>query len=142
VEQRSQKQRHSSDSDNVIIVVEDDFAVRSSLKFSLEVEGFAVRSYASAAELLSVEIGPCHCLVIDQKMPDMSGLDLIATLRLRNVLAPAILITSHPSLSLREQAQKVHIPIVEKPLLGNALIDKIRAVILEREHSTNRAQGR
>jgi FixJ family two-component response regulator len=139
VEQRSNKQRDSSAPDTAIIVVDDDFAVRSSLKFSLEVEGLAVRSYASGAELLSAEIAPCDCLVVDQKMPGISGLDLIASLRRRNVSAPAILITSYPSLSLREQAQQAHIPIVEKPLLGNALLDKIRAVLAAREHSTNRA---
>jgi FixJ family two-component response regulator len=59
----------------------------------------------------------------------MSGLDLIAALRERNISTPAILITSHPSLSLRERANKAHIPIVEKPLLGNALLDKIRDVL-------------
>jgi two-component system, LuxR family, response regulator FixJ len=122
-------ERDSSAPAPAVIVVDDDMAVRSSLKFSLEIEGLAVRSYATAAELLSADIDPCDCLVIDQKMPDMSGLDLIAALRERNISTPAILITSHPSLSLRESAKKAHIPIVEKPLLGNALLDKIRDVL-------------
>jgi two-component system, LuxR family, response regulator FixJ len=59
----------------------------------------------------------------------MNGLDLITLLRARRFAAPAILITSHPSPSLRARAHKAGVPIVEKPLLGNALLDKIRDVV-------------
>ncbi len=114
----------------VVIVVDDDLAVRSSLQFSLEIEGFAVRSYATGAELLNADdLALCSCLVVDQNMPGMNGLELITTLRARHVAAPAILITSHPGPSLRERAQKAGVPIVEKPLLGNALIEKIHDVV-------------
>jgi Response regulator len=114
----------------VVIVIDDDLAVRNSLKFSLEIEGLRVRSYATAAELLSAgDLALCSCLVVDQNMPGMNGLDLIALLRTRHIVAPAILITSHPSPSLCERAHKARVPIVEKPLLGNALFDKIRDVV-------------
>jgi two-component system, LuxR family, response regulator FixJ len=114
----------------VVIVIDDDLAVRNSLEFSLEIEGLTVRSYATGAELLSAsDLDRCDCFVIDQKMPGMSGLDLISTLRDRKISAPAILITSQPSASVRERAEKADIPIVEKPLLGNALLDKIRDVV-------------
>ena len=118
----------------VVIVIDDDPAVRNSLKFSLEIEGFTVRSYATGPELLSDgDLAFCSCLIVDQNMPGMSGLDLIALLRARHVSAPAILITTHPSLWLRERAQKAGIPIVEKPLLGNALVDKIGDVLSDRQ---------
>jgi FixJ family two-component response regulator len=114
----------------VVIVIDDDLAVRNSLKFSLEVEGLTVRSYATGAELLSAgDLALCSCLVVDQNMPGMNGLDLITLLRARHFAAPAILITSHPSSSLRERAQQAGVPIVEKPLLGNALLDKIRDAV-------------
>ena len=114
----------------VVIVVDDDLAVRNSLKFSLEIEGLAVRSYATGAELLSAgDLALCNCLVVNQKMPGLSGLDLIDKLREQHISAPAILITSHPSLSLRQRAEKADVPIVEKPLLGNALLDKIHDII-------------
>ena len=116
----------------VVIVIDDDFAVRNSLKFSLEIEGLTVRSYATGAELLSAgDLDLCSCLVVDQNMPGMNGLDLIGLLRARHFGAPAILITSHPSPSLRERARTAGVPIVEKPLLGNALLDKIRDVVVE-----------
>jgi two-component system, LuxR family, response regulator FixJ len=111
----------------VVIVLDDDLAVRNSLKFSLEIEGFVVRSYATGAELLDAgSVAPCGCLVVDQHMPGMNGLDLIELLRSRHFSAPAILITSDPSPSVRERAGKASIPIVEKPLLGNALLREIR----------------
>ncbi len=114
----------------VVIVIDDDLAVRNSLKFSLEIEGLTVHGYATGAELLSAgDLGLCNCLVVDQNMPGMNGLDLIALVRARSFAAPAILITSHPSPSLRDRAQKAGVPIVEKPLLGNALLDKIRDAV-------------
>ena len=114
----------------IVIVIDDDLAVRNSLKFSLEIEGLTVHSYATGAELLSVgDLALCNCLVVDQNMPGMNGLELITLLRARHVAAPAILITSHPSPSLRERAYKAGVPIVEKPLLGNALLHKIRDVV-------------
>ena len=80
----------------VVIVVDDDTAVRNSLKFSLEIEGFAVLAYRCAADLLDSSDPPdCGCFVVDQNLPGITGLDLIAKLRERRIQAPAILITSH-----------------------------------------------
>jgi FixJ family two-component response regulator len=114
----------------VVVVIGDDPAVRSSLKVWLELEGLTVRSYASGVELLSAgELGRCDCLIIDEKIPASNGLHLITELRERDFSAPAILVTSQPSMSLREEAEKVGVPIVEKPLLGNGLLDTIRDAI-------------
>ena len=111
----------------LVIVIGDDLAVRNSLKFWLELEGLTVRSYASGAELLANgELSRCDCLVIDEKIHVSNGLHLIAQLREQDFTAPAILVTGQPSLSLRKQAEKVGVPIVEKPLLGNGLLDTIR----------------
>jgi FixJ family two-component response regulator len=114
----------------VVGVVDDDPAVRNSLKFSLEIDGFAVGVYASAEELLSdSNIDRFPCLVIDQKMPGMSGLDLVAKLREQQLKMPVILITSQPPKVLVVRADRAGVPIIEKPLLGNALQDKIREMI-------------
>lgn len=110
----------------VVVVVDDDPAVCSSLKFSLELEGFKVRTYTDGNELLRANIGACNCFVIDQKMPSMSGLELISKLRDRHILTPAILIISQPSVGLGARAAKAKVPIVEKPFLGDTLLDRIR----------------
>jgi FixJ family two-component response regulator len=112
-----------------ILIVEDDRAVRESLKFSLVIEGFAVRVYADAEQLLAEPRLPkFDCLIVDQNMPGMNGLDLVSELRTRRIDAPAILITSHPNKSLRDRAAAAHIPIIEKPLL-NSLLDHVRHII-------------
>ena len=103
--------------------------MRESLKFSLVIEGFAVRVYADAEQVLAESRLPkFDCLIIDQNMPGMNGLDLVSELRSRHVNTPAILITSHPSQSLRDRAEAAHIPIVEKPLL-NSLLDQVRRTV-------------
>jgi two-component system, LuxR family, response regulator FixJ len=111
----------------IVAVVDDDPAVCNSLKFSLELEGFRVRIYGSGGSLLRAgDLGECHCFVVDQKMPGLSGLETIAALRSRSFTRPAILIISQPSAALSARAAAAKIPIVEKPFLGNALVDCIR----------------
>jgi two-component system, LuxR family, response regulator FixJ len=111
----------------IVMVVDDDRAVCSSLKFSLELEGFAVRTCHSATEVLSADqLERCNCFVIDQRMPGMTGMDLIDALRRQKISTPVILIISAPNKALSGRAVAAAIPIVEKPLLGNALVERIR----------------
>jgi two-component system, LuxR family, response regulator FixJ len=111
----------------IVAVVDDDPAVCNSLKFSLELEGFRVRTYRSGAALLRAgDFEGYDCFVIDQKMPGLSGLETIAALRSQRFSAPAILIVSEPSAGVSARAAAAKVPIVEKPFLGNALVDRIR----------------
>ena len=113
-----------------IIVVDDDKAVRNSLKFSLQIEGFVVRIYAAARELLADPfVVTTGCLVVDYRLPEMNGLDLLAELRRRDVTLPAILITTHPSDAVRVYATMAGIPLVEKPLIDGSLLQAIHAVL-------------
>jgi FixJ family two-component response regulator len=70
--------------------------------------------------------------VLDQKLPGMSGLALLAALRAQNVVAPAILITSNPPVAVRREAQAAGIEIVEKPLLDGVLANKVREAVERR----------
>jgi FixJ family two-component response regulator len=117
---------------HVILVIDDDQAVRTSLKFTLEVEGFKVQAYSDARELLNeVSLPPFSCLVIDYYLPEMNGLELVAKLRNRHISIPTILITTLPSKDLRDRAKAAGIRIVEKPLLGSCLLDSIRNALDE-----------
>ena len=110
-----------------ILVVEDDSALRKSLKFSLQIEGFAVRLYASGRELLDDPDLPTHgCLIADQRLQGMTGLELIAAFRDRDISLPAILVTTNPTIALRQLAADAGIPVIEKPFLGDALFDGVR----------------
>ena len=114
----------------LIVVVDDDAAVRGSLKFALEIEGFAVRTYPKGTDLLDdLRRADCACFIIDQKLPGMNGLEVVAELRKEHIAAPVILITSAPTHVVQQRAALAGVPIVEKPLLGNALIDRVRDAI-------------
>ena len=69
--------------------------------------------------------------MIDYNLPDMNGLDLLAALRRSGVTLPAILITTNPNALIRANAAAARVPIVEKPLLGNALVDGIRGALAD-----------
>jgi two-component system, LuxR family, response regulator FixJ len=116
--------------DRTVLIVDDDPAVRGSLQFCLEVEGFVVRAYSCGADLLNDPNMPAlGCLVIDYRLPGMNGLDLLAELRRRDVDLPAILVTTHPSALVRTAAAAAGAVLIEKPLLNEALFDGIRAVM-------------
>lgn len=119
----------------LVIVVEDDAAVRNSLKFALEMEGLTVRTFKSGPDLLAQGEFPAEgCLVIDYYMPVMNGLDLVSNLRGRRVNLPVILITARATREMRTSAARAGIRMVlEKPLQDSALIDGIRGV-LSRPH--------
>lgn len=116
-----------------VVVVDDDPAVLGALKFALELEGFSVADYRSGSELLAQsELPKTGCLVIDFRLPDMDGLALLGALRDRAIDLPAVLITSHPTQGLRGRAAAVAVPIIEKPLLGNALFEAIESALARR----------
>jgi|SoiMetStandDraft_2_1073263.scaffolds.fasta_scaffold151777_2 two-component system, LuxR family, response regulator FixJ len=113
-----------------IIIVDDDPAICNSLKFSLGIEGYLVREYSSAPELLEETTFPEKgCLVIDYRLPCIDGLELLSKLRRRDITLPAILITTRPSGRVRVLAARAGIPLIEKPLLTEDLFQCIRAAL-------------
>jgi len=114
----------------LVIVLDDDAAVRNSLKFSLGIEGFSVSALSSSDELLnSPDLPFCCCLIVDQRLPGLTGLELLALLRKRDIAIPAILVTTHPDATVRKVAREAGVPIVEKPFLESALLDHILAAV-------------
>jgi cytochrome c len=127
----------------LVVVVDDDPAVRNSLRFSLEVEGFAVREFSGGTELLTeAERSGACCLVIDEQMPGMTGLDTIARLRERNISVPTILMASRLTLALSERARRAAVSVVEKPLLDNALLEWIRGCFPPRSSTVDHRMPR
>ena len=114
---------NAPDSRPVVIVVDDDAAVRRALAFALDLEGFLVETYGSGEALLlrGALSGPA-CLVLDERLPGVSGMETLRQLRAREVNAPAIMVTSHPKAAFRAAAAEAGAPILEKPLLGDALV--------------------
>jgi FixJ family two-component response regulator len=114
-----------------VIVVDDDAAVRHSLKFALELEGLDVRAYDGGVAVLADEALPAKgCLVIDYYMPAMNGIDLVRSLRRRKVELPVILITAKATEDMRRSAARAGVRrVLEKPLDDSSLLDSIRLAI-------------
>ena len=113
----------------ILIVVDDDAAVLKALKIGFETEGFDVRAFSDAESVLAEPDFPeSGCLVVDQRLPGLSGLELIARLRKRDLQLPAVLITT-PAPTVMKLAAVANVPVVGKPLLTNALIDTVRRLL-------------
>ena len=117
---------------HLVAVVDDDDAVRDSLRFLLEIAGYAVATFASGAEFLKdAPLGDLTCLVVDQHMPDQTGLQLVGRLRAQGVDLPVALITGSPTPDVLRQAQTLGVAkVLEKPLDDDVLLDFI-------DHSTD-----
>jgi two-component system, LuxR family, response regulator FixJ len=128
--------RRTGNADHVVMLGEPEAAVSEALGMTRQVEGISqgvgrARAFGNKGEIEDREghLPAYGCLLIDCFMPGMSGLELLDEVRSRGVTLPAILITGHPSPTLRKRAVDTGIPLIEKPLLGNGLVETIRCAI-------------
>jgi two-component system, LuxR family, response regulator FixJ len=114
-----------------VYVVDDDDAVLGSLRFLLETDGFAVRTFRNATALLNATSAPeADCYVIDYKMPDINGVELASRLRKSEDNTPVILITGYPDEKISTRAAAVGVKdVILKPLLDENLLKRIRGAI-------------
>jgi FixJ family two-component response regulator len=114
-----------------ISVVDDDNAVRKSLQSLIRSLGFPVELFASAEEFLNSDhLGTTRCLILDVRMPSMSGLELQRQLVESNSGIPVIFITSHGDEAARSQALKNGaVEYLSKPFTDHALLNAIDAAL-------------
>jgi FixJ family two-component response regulator len=114
-----------------VVVIDDDDAVRSSLKLLLKSVNLPVSVFASAQEYLP-RFAPHQpgCLIVDVRMPGMSGLDLQQQLNLRGAIIPVIFITGHGDISMAVEAmQHGAFDFLPKPFRDQDLLDRVRLAI-------------
>jgi two-component system, LuxR family, response regulator FixJ len=117
-----------------IYIVDDDEAVRNSLRFLLKSVGHTCQTLASANEFLET-YQPKHqgCLILDVRMPGMSGLELQQQLNLRGAIIPVIFITGHGDVPMAVEAmQHGAADFLQKPFRDQDLLDRIQRA-LERD---------
>ena len=116
----------------IVYVVDDDPALCRSLRFLLESVGLTVQLFASAAEFLPVArvmTQPC-CLLLDIRMPGMSGLELQQVLLERGVAIPILFMTGHADVSMAVQALKSGaFDFIEKPFNDQKMLDAVAAAL-------------
>lgn len=110
-----------------VALVDDDAAVRSSLKLLLTGRGYEVDAFAGGQAVLDAHLSNDHiCLIADYLMPDIDGINLLGRLRKQGWSRPALLITGHFDITLERRALSVgYSGLFEKPLRGEKLIHEV-----------------
>ncbi|WP_338691687.1 response regulator FixJ [Bradyrhizobium sp. 26S5] len=110
-----------------ILVIDDDPAMRDSLAFLLDVNGFAVMTYETATDFLDhFASSTVDCIVSDIRMPGMSGLELVRKLKADAAACPVILMTGHGDVALAVEAMKAGaVDFIEKPFEDETLLRAI-----------------
>lgn len=126
----------------VVIVIDDDEAVRSALKLLLKTVNLPTTVYASALDFLSHYVpDQAGCLVVDVHMPGMSGLELQHNLNLRGEMIPIIFITGHGDISMAVSAmQHGAFDFIPKPFHDHYLLNRVHCA-LQRDAANRRSIG-
>ena len=124
----------------VVYIVDDDEAVRGSLRLLLKSVGLTPSAMGSAREFLA-KYDPLQpgCLVLDVRMPEMSGLELQEQLNLQGAIIPVIFITGHGDVPMAVEAMQAGaFDFLQKPFRDQDLIDRIQRA-LEKDRSNRSA---
>ncbi|MFZ5734221.1 MAG: response regulator FixJ [Pseudomonadota bacterium] len=119
-----------------IDVIDDDDAVRDSISFLLEANGFKVRVHSSGSDFLAaMPLENIGCIVSDIRMPGASGIDVLARLRESGIDVPVIIMTGHGDVPLAVEAMKLGaFDFFEKPFDEEVMVTAVRSA-LERTRS-------
>ena len=120
-----------AEQESTVFVVDDDDAVRNSMRWLVESIGLPVETYASAREFLEThDPNRPGCLVLDVRMPGMSGLDLQEKLHENGIVIPIIVVTGHGDVPTAVRAIKAGaVEFIEKPVNDQLLLDTIQRCI-------------
>ena len=120
----------------VVFVVDDDASVRSSLKFLLSTVGLHVESFDSADSFLRKTLPDApSCLVLDVRLPGLSGLDFQRELAARKISIPIVFLTGHGDIPMSVRAMKAGaVEFLTKPFRDQDLLDAVR-IALERDRA-------
>ena len=117
-------------SNECVFVVDDDMGIRDSLRILLETSGLKVRCFNSAEAFLSDTALKRGCLIVDVRMPGMSGLELQEEIVRRQIPLAVIVMTGHADIPLAVRAMKAGaVDFLEKPFDSALLMDSVRRAL-------------
>ena len=131
-----------TDPDSIVFIVDDDLSVRRSTERLVQSAGLKVQTFTSAREFLKNARfeGPA-CLVLDVRMPGLSGMDLQRELTQAGIRVPIIFITGHGDIPMSVRAMKAGaVDFLTKPFRSRSLLDAVRAAI-ERDRSAHKERS-
>ena len=115
----------------VVAVIDDDESVRESVVGLIESVGHSVTFFRSAEEFLdSAEINTVACMIVDVRLPGISGLELFSQMRANQRSVPTVFITAHADARVRTQAIEAgSIAFLYKPFQADVLLNAVRAAL-------------
>jgi two-component system response regulator FixJ len=120
----------------LVHIIDDDDAVRDSLKAVLEGAGFGCVGYASARGFLSVAQSAAGCALVDVRMPEMDGIALLKELTARGVNIPVVIMTGFADVPLAVKAMREGaVDFVEKPAPRDVLLEAVKRALDRAEPS-------
>lgn len=124
-----------SEEKQIVFIVDDDVAVCESLKLMLDTIGISTSIFHNAADFLNNYCNESGCVVLDVRMPGMSGIELQSKMRAHDIYIPVIIITGHGDISMAVEAVKAGaLDFIEKPFRNQVLLDAIqKALALDRD---------
>jgi two-component system response regulator FixJ len=127
----------------IVHVIDDDEAMRDSLSFLLDMQGFETRVYESAVAFLeALPTAPGGCVLTDVRMPGLSGLELIDHLRAQGSDLAVVVMTGHGDVPMAVEAMKAGVvDFIEKPFADDVLLRAVRGA-LDRQESPQGDGGR
>jgi FixJ family two-component response regulator len=120
-----------SESQSIVLVVDDDISVRESLELLLRHEGMNVETFVSAQDFLSrPPVTVPSCLILDISLPGLNGLDLQKRIAMERHEMPIIFITGHGDIPMTVQAMKAGaVEFMTKPFCDELLLNAIRSAL-------------
>lgn len=129
-----------------VYIVDDDEAVRDSLKWLLEGNGYSVKVFENAEQLLDTQTGQEHglsgCLILDVRMPGITGIELHDELLTKKINIPVIFITGHGSVTLAVKSMKKGaIDFLEKPFSEEEICKLVDGALKKYRESNDKKEN-
>jgi len=133
----------SEGQETIVYVVDDDRAVRESLRWLIESVGLEAATFEDPEMLLEAcQPERCGCIILDVRMPAMSGLDLQEVLKQRGIEVPVLIVTGHGDVPMAVRALKAGaFDFIEKPYNDQLLLERVQQAI-EQHRGKRQAQVR
>ena len=142
---KTRRTDRSTRPDATVFVVDDDQAMRDGLEFLIRAAGYEARTFESARAFLDACAPDMHgCLLLDIRMPGMSGLELQEHLQRRQITLPVIIVTAYANVPMAVRAMQAGaFDFIEKPFDDTVLINRIRSALsLESQRAASETEVR
>ncbi len=132
-----------STSETTTYIIDDDRMARESLKWLIESAGLPVQVFTNGMELLQqINATMSGCVLLDVRMPDINGMELLSKLKQHDIFLPVIIVTGHADVAMAVRAMKAGaFDFIEKPYNDALMLERVQSAITQ-DHNNHQNQQR